>query len=203
LTGNPNVGKSAFFSRLTGVHAISSNYPGTTVGFMEGTLRTEGTCYRLVDVPGAYTLEPTNEAEEIARKLVAEGGDKVIIVLDATALERNLVLALQVLERGIPSVVALNMVDEARHSGILVDSAALEKELGVPVVPTVAVTGQGIRELVARLDEARVSPLTATPPESRWQRIGSIVSRVQKVVHRHHTFRDRLEDASVHKFWEP
>ena len=201
LTGNPNVGKSAFFSRLTGVHAISSNYPGTTVGFMEGTLRTEGTCYRLVDVPGAYTLEPTNEAEEIARKLVAEGGDKVIIVLDATALERNLVLALQVLERGIPSVVALNMVDEARHSGIIVDSAALETELGVPVVPTVAVTGQGIRELVARLDEARVSPLTATPPESRWQAIGSIVNRVQKVVHRHHTFRDRLEDASVHKFW--
>lgn len=201
LTGNPNVGKSAFFSRLTGVHAISSNYPGTTVGFMEGTLRTEGTCYRLVDVPGAYTLEPTNEAEEIALKLVEEGGDKVIIVLDATALERNLVLALQVLERGIPSIVALNMVDEARHRGVLVDPARLQEELGVPVVQTVAVTGQGIRELVARLGEARVSPLSATPKEERWQRIGAIVSRVQRVVHRHHTLRDRLEDLSVHKFW--
>jgi ferrous iron transport protein B len=201
LTGNPNVGKSAFFSRLTGVHAISSNYPGTTVGFMEGTLRTGETCYRLVDVPGAYTLEPTNEAEEIALKLIAEGGDKVIIVLDATALERNLVLALQVLERGIPSIVALNMVDEARHRGVLVDPAALQKELGVPVVPTVAVTGQGIRELVARLDEAAVSPLIDVPREERWRRIGEIVSRVQRVVHRHHTWRDRLEDASVHSLW--
>jgi len=201
LTGNPNVGKSAFFSRLTGVHAISSNYPGTTVGFMEGTLRAGKTCYRLVDVPGAYTLEPTNEAEEIARKMIEEGGDKVIIILDATALERNLVLALQVLERGIPSIVALNMVDEARHRGVLVDPAALQKELGVPVVPTVAVTGQGIRELVAKLDEAAVSPLAGIPREERWQRIGEIVGRVQKVVHRHHTWRDRLEDASVHRFW--
>jgi len=201
LTGNPNVGKSAFFSRLTGVHAISSNYPGTTVGFMEGTLRAGKTCYRLVDVPGAYTLEPTNEAEEIARKMIEEGGDKVIIVLDATALERNLVLALQVLERGIPSIVALNMVDEARHRGVLVDPAALQIELGVPVVPTVAVTGQGIRELVAKLDEATVSPLAGVPREERWQRIGEIVGRVQKVVHRHHTWRDRLEDASVHRFW--
>jgi len=201
LTGNPNVGKSAFFSRLTGVHAISSNYPGTTVGFMEGTLAVGGTCYRLVDVPGAYTLEPTNEAEEIALKLIEEGAEKAIIVLDATALERNLVLALQVLERGLPSIVALNMVDEARHRGVLVDSAALQEELGVPVVPTVAVTGQGIRELVAKLDEARVSPLSSVPREERWQRIGSIVGRVQKVVHRHHTFRDRLEDLSVHKFW--
>jgi len=201
LTGNPNVGKSAFFSRLTGVHAISSNYPGTTVGFMEGTLRTEDACFRLVDVPGAYTLEPTNEAEEIALKLVEEGGEKVIIVLDATALERNLVLALQVLERGIPTIVALNMVDEARHRGVLVDPAALQEELGVPVVQTVAVTGQGIRELVARLGEARVSPLSATPREERWQRIGAIVSRVQRVVHRHHTLRDRMEDLSVHKFW--
>ncbi len=201
LTGNPNVGKSAFFSRLTGVHAISSNYPGTTVGFMEGNLRKGKTCYRLVDVPGAYTLEPTNEAEEIARRLVEEGGEKVVIVLDSTALERNLVLALQVLERGIPAIVALNMVDEARHRGVLIDPAALQEELGVPVVQTVAVTGQGISELVARLDEATISPLSVTPREERWQRIGSIVSRVQRVVHRHHTWKDRLEDASVHKFW--
>ena len=201
LTGNPNVGKSAFFSRLTGVHAMSSNYPGTTVGFMEGALKAEGACYRLVDVPGAYTLEPTNEAEEIARRLIEEGGEKVIIVLDATALERNLVLALQVLERGIPAIVALNMVDEARHRGVLVDAEALQEELGVPVVSTVAVTGQGIKELVARLGEARVSPLSATPREERWQRIGAIVNRVQRVIHRHHTWRDRLEDASVHKFW--
>ena len=92
--GNPNVGKSVFFSRLTGVHALSSNYPGTTVGFTEGTMQIKDGCARLIDVPGAYTLDPTNEAEEIAHKIINEGADKVILVIDATALERNLVMAL-------------------------------------------------------------------------------------------------------------
>ncbi|MEG1799957.1 MAG: FeoB small GTPase domain-containing protein, partial [Synergistaceae bacterium] len=101
--GNPNVGKSVFFSRLTGVHALSSNYPGTTVGFTEGTIQLKDGCARLIDVPGAYTLDPTNEAEEIARRIINEGADKVILVIDATALERNLVMALQVLEHGIPT----------------------------------------------------------------------------------------------------
>ena len=127
LMGNPNVGKSVFFSRLTGVHALSSNYPGTTVGFTEGTMQIKDGCARLIDVPGAYTLDPTNEAEEIAHKIINEGADKVILVIDATALERNLVMALQVLEHGLPTVIALNMVDEARHRGVLIDIPALKK----------------------------------------------------------------------------
>ena len=94
LVGNPNVGKSALFTRLTGVHAFSSNYPGTTVGFTEGYLRFEGVRYRLIDVPGAYTLEPTNEAEDVAKRILEEGADVVVITVDATALERNLNLAL-------------------------------------------------------------------------------------------------------------
>ncbi len=201
LVGNPNVGKSVFFSRLTGVHAISSNYPGTTVGFTEGRLRLPDKCYQLIDVPGAYTLDPTNEAEEVARRIVNEGADLAVIVLDATALERNLFLALQVLETGIPCLVALNMADEARHKGIHIDMEALERELGAPVIPTVAVTGEGIKEILDRIDDARGSHLKPMLPEERWKEIGEIISRVQTVNHRHHTLRDRLEDASVHPVW--
>lgn len=201
LMGNPNVGKSVFFSRLTGVHAISSNYPGTTVGFTEGMLRSGSHCAYLIDVPGAYTLEPTNEAEEIAKRIIGEGADLVILVLDATALERNLVLCLQVLERNIPVIVALNMVDEARHCGIVIDAEALERELGVPVIQTVAVTGVGISELVDSLDKGRTGHFSPMSKAERWQKIGEIVSAVQTVTHRHHTLRDRLEDFSVHPLW--
>lgn len=199
LVGNPNVGKSALFTRLTGVHAFSSNYPGTTVGFTEGTLRFEGTRYRLIDVPGAYTIEPTNEAEEVAKRIIEEGADIVVVTLDATALERNLNLALQVLAMGFPSIIALNMVDEARHEGINIDIETLEKELGIPVIGTVAVIGKGIKELISRLQEAR--PGISVPAEERWSRIGDIIRAVQTIEHRHHTIRDRIEDLSVHPGW--
>ncbi|MBC7322381.1 MAG: ferrous iron transporter B [Acetomicrobium sp.] len=198
LMGNPNVGKSAIFSRLTGLHAISSNYPGTTVGFLEGSVSIDGETYKLIDVPGAYTLDPTNEAEEVARRILDEGGDIVVIVADATALERNLYLALQVLEKGYPSVLVLNMVDEARHKGIHIDLQTLEIELGIPVVSTVAVTGEGISALKAALAKARPSFILPMGKDERWRLIGDIVMRSQQVTHRHHTFRDRLEDISVH-----
>lgn len=201
LVGNPNVGKSALFTRLTGVHAVSSNYPGTTVGFTEGNLLVAGTRYRLIDVPGAYTIEPTNEAEEVARRILDEGADVVIITVDATALERNLNLALQVLELGQPSIVALNMVDEARHEGVNVDVTALERELGVPVVATVAVTGQGVSELLSRLGETRIGKTDTIEGAARWLRIGEIVKAVQTIEHRHHSLRDRIEDLSVHSGW--
>ena len=201
LVGNPNVGKSALFSRLTGVHAVSSNYPGTTVGFTEGNLFIKGERFRLIDVPGAYTIDPTNEAEEVARRILEEEADIVVITIDATSLERNLNLALQVLELGHPSVVALNMFDEARHEGVNINVEALEKELGVPVIPTVAVSGQGISELVSRLEEARVAKNSVISGKDRWTRIGEIVSSVQTIGHRHHSLRDRIEDFSVHPGW--
>ncbi|MDO5562946.1 MAG: ferrous iron transporter B [Synergistaceae bacterium] len=197
LMGNPNVGKSVFFSRLTGVRALSSNYPGTTVGFTEGIMQYGSDEAHLIDVPGAYTLDPTNEAEEIAHRILNEGADKVILVIDATALERNLVMALQVLEHGLPTVIALNMVDEARHRGVLIDIPELERELGVPIVPTVAVTGQGISDLITKLDEARPSHFKPMKKEERWRVIGGIIAKVQKVTHRHHTFMDKIEDISV------
>ena len=201
LVGNPNVGKSALFTRMTGVHAFSSNYPGTTVGFLEGRLRRGDDLWRLIDVPGAYTLSPTNEAEEVAERMIAEGADAVILVLDATALERNLFLAFQVIGRGLPIIIALNMVDEARHKGIELDVDLLEELLGAPVVPTVAVSGEGISRLVDRLPEASVGREVPGTKEDLWTAIGSVTGQVQKVHHRHHTLLDKLEDASVSSFW--
>lgn len=201
LIGNPNVGKSAIFTRLTGVHALSSNYPGTTVGFLEGWLRSGDREYRLIDVPGAYTLDPTNEAEEVANRIIDEGADLAIVVLDATALERNLYLAFQVLEKGLNVIVALNMIDETRHKGISIDTSALESLLGVPVVPTVGVTGEGISHIIERIPEARTSFFPRMSKEERWSEIGRIIEKVQTVVHRHHTWKDRLEDISVDPVW--
>jgi len=200
LVGNPNVGKSALFSRLTGTHIIASNYPGTTVEFTKGYLKLGEERAELIDVPGNYTLEPTSKAEEVAVEMLKEG-DLVINVVDATNLERNLNLTLQLLERQTPVIVALNMWDDTRHRGINVDAAKLEELLGVPVVPTVGVTGQGVKELVRRLPEAKVSKNARTYSNSdeRWARVGYIVNQVQSLSHRHHRWYEHLEDASSHR----
>jgi len=128
-------------------------------------------------------------------------GDLVINVVDATNLERNLNLTLQLLERQTPVIVALNMWDDTRHRGINIDVAKLEELLGVPVVPTVGVTGQGVRELVRRLPEAKLSKNARTYSNSdeRWAKVGDIVSQVQSLSHRHHRWYENLEDASSHR----
>jgi ferrous iron transport protein B len=196
LMGNPNVGKSVIFSRLTGVRVVISNYPGTTVNFTSGHMKLGESQAEVIDVPGTYTLEPTSEAEEVASQMLASG-DVVINVVNATNLERNLYLTLQLLERKIPLVVALNMWDSARHQGIAIDLDKLRETLGVPVIPTVATTGEGIKELVESLPKA-VSPDTpARSHDERWAAVGSIIEQVQRVSHRHHTWRERLADASV------
>ncbi len=197
LMGNPNVGKSVLFSRLTGTRTIASNYPGTTVGFTKGYLKLGEEQVEIIDVPGTYTLEPTSKAEEVAAEMLKEG-DLVIDVVDATNLERNLNLTLQLLERPVPVIVALNMWDDTHHRGINIDVAKLEELLGVPVVPTVGVTGQGIRDLVRRLPEAATPQATYASSDERWAKIGDIVSQVQSLSHRHHTWRDVLEDVSNH-----
>ena len=200
LVGNPNVGKSSLFSRLTGTHIIASNYPGTTVGFTKGYLKLGEEQAELIDVPGNYTLEPSSKAEEVAVEML-KNGDLVINVVDATNLERNLNLTLQLLERQTPVIVALNMWDDTRHRGINVDVAKLEELLGVPVVPTVGVTGQGVRELLRRLPEAKVpeNARTYSNSDARWARVGDIVSQVQSLSHRHHRWYEKLEDASSHR----
>jgi ferrous iron transport protein B len=193
--GNPNVGKSVVFSRLTGVNVIASNYPGTTVEFKKGKMKLDEQRVEVIDVPGAYSLEPTTKAEEVAVEMLKEG-DVVIDVVDATNLERNLYFTLQLREKEVPIIVALNLWDEAKHKGIKIDVERLEKLLGIPIVPTVAVTGEGINELVSSI------PTTAPPSKTlsddeRWAEVGRITKEVQQVTHRHHTALELLGDASV------
>jgi ferrous iron transport protein B len=196
LMGNPNVGKSVIFSRLTGVRVITSNYPGTTVNYSSGHMKIGETVADVIDVPGTYTLEPTSEAEEVAARML-ESGDVVIDVVNATSLERNLYLTLQLLEKKIPLVIALNMWDDAGHQGISIDLNKLREILGVPIITTIATTGEGIKELVESLPKAVSPEVPVRSHDERWTAVGNIIEQVQHVSHRHHTWRERLADASV------
>jgi len=196
LMGNPNVGKSVVFSRLTGVHVIASNYPGTTVGYSKGLMKLGGKVDEVIDVPGTYTLDPTCEAEEIAAKML-DDGDVVINVVNAINLERNLYLTLQLLERDIPVIIALNMWDDTEHRGVHIDLEKLRGMLGVPIIPTVATTGQGIKELAESIPKAFSPDSPVRSRDERWAAIGEIIDQVQHITHRHHTLRERIEDAST------
>jgi ferrous iron transport protein B len=199
LMGNPNVGKSVLFSRLTGVKVITSNYPGTTVGFTKGFMKLGGEQAEVIDVPGTYTLDPTCKAEEVAVGMLKDG-DIAIDVIDATNLERNLYLTLQLLERQIPVIVALNMWDDTKHRGINIDIAKLEELLKVPIVHTVALTGQGTKELVSRIPQAVAPHEPARTSDERWAAVGRIVAQAQTRYHRHHTLLESLGDASIKPF---
>ena len=197
LMGNPNVGKSVVFSRLTGANVISSNYPGTTIDFSKGIMRLHGKRNEIIDAPGTYSLEPSNKAEEVAAQIINEA-DIIINVVDATNLERNLYLTLELLETNKPVIIALNLWDETQHLGIHIDYVKLEKLLGVPIVPIVALTGEGINTLVEKLDNATSPPhIKPTSPEARWIEIGNLIKEVEQVEHRHHTLRDRLSDLTI------
>ena len=161
LVGNPNAGKSALFNMLTGARQKVGNYPGVTVERKSGRLAlADGRPVELVDLPGAYSLEPTSPDEEVTRDVVIgrQAGerlpDALLIVLDATNLDNHLRFALQLIGLGLPCVVALNMVDLARRDGLEIDPQALERELGVPVIATVAVRRRGADELREALSEA-------------------------------------------------
>ncbi|UCH07924.1 MAG: ferrous iron transporter B [Deltaproteobacteria bacterium] len=196
LIGNPNVGKSVLFSRLTGVRATASNYPGTTISYTRGFLKLGEEKLEVIDVPGTYTLEPTSEAEEIALRML-DTGDVVINVVNATTLERSLYLTLQLLEKGTPVIVALNLWDDAKHRGIDIDLDKLREFLGVPVIPTVALTGEGIKDLVENIPKATSPDTRVHTRDDRWASVGSIIEQVQRIEHRHHTWLERLQDASV------
>lgn len=200
LAGNPNVGKSLVFSRLTGVRVISSNYPGTTVEVTRGWLRSGDEKIEVIDLPGAYSLEPNSKAEEVSAVMLAESPKDetvVINILDSTNLERNLLMTLELIEKGYPVVVCLNMCDEATHRGVHIDIARLEALLKCPVAATCAVTGKGIGTLIEKIKTAAPSAREALSHEQLWLEIGRIVSDVQRLEHRHHTLRERFEDASV------
>ena len=145
IVGNPNVGKSVVFNALTHEYAVVSNYPGTTVEVTRGAFDSGGVRYEVTDTPGAYSLLPITEEERIARRiLIEEKPDVVLHVADAKNLDRMLMFTMQLIEAELPVILVLNMMDEAESAGVDVDAAVLEKELGVPVVPTVAVKNKGI-----------------------------------------------------------
>ncbi|MDI3533823.1 MAG: ferrous iron transport protein [Thermosediminibacterales bacterium] len=197
LVGNPNVGKSAIFSQLTGVKVTTSNYPGTTVAFTRGFMTYQGRRVEIIDVPGTYHLEPENEAEKVAVDMIAKG-DVLINVVDATNLERNLNLTLQLMEFGKPMVIALNLWDEAQHKGIEIDIEKLKEVLKIPVVATNGLTGEGLVQLSKECMKARAVYWPKLNSERRWAKIGEIVSQVQNLTHRRHTFMERIQDLSIH-----
>jgi len=212
LVGQPNVGKSVLFSRLTGIRTIASNYPGTTVGYTQGRMRYANDNYQVVDAPGTYSLEPLDDAARVTIDLI-DNAVRIINVVDATHLERHLTLTMELLAQGKPMVVALNMSDEARHNGIEIDVRKLSRRLGVPVIPTVARTGEGVKRLKEGVAGVRGHPHIPHHPEADhkghrhipeeqvWSKVGVIVDEVQTLHHHHHTFGQWLEDVSVHPFW--
>ena len=150
LIGQPNVGKSLLFTNLTSHYVTISNYPGTTVEFAQGRMKIGEERPMVIDVPGTYTLEPTCKAEEVAVQMLKEG-DLVINIVDATNLERNLYLAVQIMEMGAPLIIALNMMDEAESRRYTIDIEAISQEMGVSVIPMVANRNKGTDELMEEI----------------------------------------------------
>ena len=165
LVGNPNVGKSTVFNALTNLRQHTGNWPGKTVETARGAYTYHGRSYTLVDLPGAYSLHPGSAEEEVTRDYLLSGeADVTLVVADATCLERNLALALQILEVAWPVVLCVNLLDEAEKKHIAVDLPVLERELGCPVIGTSARGGQGLDKVRQALEDAVLHP--APRPES-------------------------------------
>ena len=206
LAGNPNVGKSLLFSRLTGIGILSSNFPGTTVGLNYGTTVFDGETYNIIDIPGLYRLEEKWLIEGKKRDLFKElNYDFIVCVADASHLERNLYFTLELMSLGKPVILLLNKFDEAQRKGISIDVRALSKRLGIPVIAVVATTGEGLKRLevsvgrLAKNDGKQERVLTIPPtPEDKWRLIGDIVRHVQKIHHKHASFTEKLQAWATH-----
>jgi ferrous iron transport protein B len=164
LAGNPNTGKSTVFNALTGLRQHTGNWPGKTVTRAEGGFAYEEQRYKMVDLPGTYSLLSTSLDEEIARDFILFGQpDVTVVVADATRLERNLNLVLQVLEITDRVVLCVNLMDEARRHGVQVDDRQLARDLGVPVVTTAARSGEGLPELLRAIAEVATGRVVCRP----------------------------------------
>jgi len=181
LAGNPNTGKSTVFNALTGLRQHTGNWPGKTVSRAEGGFRYDDKRYKLIDLPGTYSLLSASVDEEIARDFILFGRpDCTIVVVDATCLERNLNLALQVLEITKKVVIALNLFDEAQRKDIDIDHRQLSRDLGVPVIPTVAKARGGLKELLTAV-AGIVSGSIKTNPY-RVKRSGTLQKSVDEII---------------------
>lgn len=160
IVGSPNVGKSVLFNNLTGSYATVSNYPGTTVEVSRGKAKIGEEEFEVVDTPGMYSLFSITEEERVGRSILLDEDPAVIIhVIDARNLERMLTMTLQLLEAGLPVILLLNIMDEAKKAGIRIDSQRLEKELNIPVVEAISTTGKGMDVLRGKIEQyARTEP---------------------------------------------
>ncbi|MEM3584527.1 MAG: ferrous iron transport protein B [Nitrososphaerales archaeon] len=188
LAGNANVGKSVIFNYLTGLHQHVGNWPGKTVERAEGRLHFKGYTIDVIDLPGIYSLSPYSIEELISRKyIVVEKPDIVINVVDASVLERNLFLTLQLIELEIPMIIALNQIDIAKKKGIDIDIEKLEKFLGIPVIPTIAIKGVGIFKLLEKAieiiekgqDTKRIKVKYGKEVEERIAKLTKMIERIQ------------------------
>ena len=185
LAGNPNTGKSTLFNSLTGLRQHTGNWPGKTVTRAEGGFAYQGSHYKLVDLPGTYSLLSTSTDEEIARDFILFGQpDVTVIVVDATRLERNLNLVCQVLEITGRAVVCLNLMDEAERHRLIVDERSLARELGVPVVPAAARQGRGVPLLIDMIHQVASGSFVCKPhrirsePPALKRAVGLLVERL-------------------------
>lgn len=178
LAGNPNTGKSTVFNALTGLRQHTGNWPGKTVTRAEGAFEYNEQKYKLVDLPGTYSLLSTSEDEEVARDFILFGKPTVtVIVVDASRLERNLNLVLQILEITNNAVLCLNLIDEAERNNIQVDTRILAKDLGIPVVPTSARFQKGIPELIQTISDLANGKIKCKP-----RRIKNIPENIENSV---------------------
>ncbi|MDD6173667.1 MAG: FeoB small GTPase domain-containing protein [Elusimicrobia bacterium] len=203
LMGNPNVGKSTVFSRLTGVKTDASNYPGTTVSLLNGETVINKHFYTVYDMPGIYSLQEESRTDEESCMLIKNTPyDVAIYVLDSQHLERNLYFALDIIALGKPTVLLLNKFDIAKKKGIEVDTQKLSDFLGVPVIASNGTNGMGFKELSSAIDNLATGKMHYHPvqipsdQDEKWKLIGKISAQAQKITHRHPSLIEKLEEAA-------
>ncbi|NLA57770.1 MAG: iron transporter FeoB [Firmicutes bacterium] len=196
LAGNPNTGKSTVFNALTGLNQHTGNWPGKTVAQARGYYRHRGKTIVVVDLPGTYSLSASSLEEEVARDFICFGQpDVTVVVTDATCLERNLNLVLQILEITPKVVVCLNLMDEAERKGLKLDVNRLAHELGVPVVPTTAHTGRGIEQLKDRIHSVALGEILPRPKPVTYSK------QLEEAIHQLETSLERIHTNGISRRW--
>lgn len=196
LAGNPNVGKSTVFNQLTGLKQHTGNWPGKTVQNARGSFRYKDRKFVLMDLPGTYSLLANSVEEQVARDFICFGKPKAtVVVVDATCLERNLNLVLQVMEITDRVIVCLNLMDEAKRKHIDIDIPALESELGVPIVPTSARSGDGLELLLQKIYDVALDIEKSTPLKVHYS------EDVERVVNKLVPYIDRILQGRLDAKW--